>query len=64
MAGRALVVKVDTDLYPALASRYNVSGIPNFVVLYAGRVVMQQAGVAHHTQMENWLRSAAPAATA
>ena len=58
MAGRALVVKVDADRYPQLAARFNVRGIPHFVVLYGGRPVMQQAGVVSHQQMENWLRSA------
>jgi thioredoxin 2 len=61
MAGRAVVVKVDTEKTPDLAGRYNVRGIPNFVVLYEGRPVMQQAGVVDHTQMENWLKSAVPA---
>src|SRR5262245_2230913 len=32
MAGRAVVLKVDTDKHPALAARYDVRGIPNFVV--------------------------------
>jgi len=64
MAGQALVVKVDTDRYPELAARFKVRGIPNFVVLNAGRVVMQQAGVVQHTQMEQWLRSARPVTTA
>jgi len=64
MAGQALVVKVDTDRYPELAARFKVRGIPNFVVLNAGRVVMQQAGVVQHTQMEHWLRSARPVTTA
>jgi thioredoxin 2 len=59
MAGRAIVLKVDTERHPQLASRFNVRGIPNFVVLYGGRPVMQQAGVVDHGQMENWLRSAA-----
>jgi thioredoxin 2 len=62
MAGRAVVLKVDTEQYPDLAARYNVRGIPNFVVLYGGRPVMQQAGVVDHTQMEQWLSSAARAA--
>src|SRR5258707_14041971 len=56
MAGRAVVLKVDTDQYPEVAARYNVRGIPNFVVLYEGRPVMQQAGVVDHTQMENWVK--------
>jgi thioredoxin 2 len=57
MAGRAVVLKVDTDLHPALAQRFGVTGIPNFVVLKGGRPVFQHAGYAAHTQLEEWLRS-------
>jgi thioredoxin 2 len=64
MAGRALVLKVDTERYPELAARFNVRGIPNFVVLYRGKPIMQQAGVVNHLQMENWLQSAASASVA
>ena len=60
MAGKAVVLKVDTEKYPRLAARFNVRGIPNFVVLSGGRVVSQQAGVVTHDQMEQWLKSAAP----
>jgi len=60
MAGKAVVLKVDTEKYPQLAGRFNVRGIPNFVVLSGGRVVMQQPGVVSHDQMEQWLRDAAP----
>jgi thioredoxin 2 len=59
MAGKAVVLKVDSDKYPQLSARYNVRGIPNFVVLSGGRVVMQQAGMVGHDQMEQWLKSAA-----
>jgi thioredoxin 2 len=64
MAGQAIVLKVDTERYPELAARFNVRGIPNFVVLSGGRSVMQHAGVVDHQQMENWLKSAAPTAAA
>ncbi|HEY4950819.1 MAG TPA: thioredoxin domain-containing protein [Candidatus Acidoferrales bacterium] len=60
MAGRAVVLKVDTDKYPQLAARFQVSSIPNFVVLYGGRTVMQQPGLVDHNEMERWLKSAAP----
>jgi thioredoxin 2 len=60
MAGKAVVLKVDTEKYPQLAARFNVRSIPNFVVLSGGRVVSQQAGVVTHDQMEQWLKSAAP----
>ena len=58
MAGRALVLKVDTDRYPEVSARFNVRGIPNFVVLKNGQTVMQQAGVVDHQTMTRWLESA------
>lgn len=59
MAGKAVVLKVDTEKHPELAERFGVQGIPNFVVLSRGRTVFQQAGLAGHQQMEAWLRQAA-----
>ena len=61
MASKAVVVKVDTEKYPQIAGRFDVRGIPNFVVLSGGRVVTQQAGVVGHDQLERWLSSAAAA---
>ena len=60
MAGKAVVLKVDTEQNPQLAGRFQIRGIPNFMVFLGSRVVMQQAGVVGHEQMEQWLRSAAP----
>ncbi|MBW4026151.1 MAG: thioredoxin [Acidobacteria bacterium] len=59
MAGRAIVLKVDTEQHPQLAARFNVRGIPNFAVFHQGRKVVQQAGLVDHTQMEQWIRQAA-----
>ena len=64
MAGRAVVLKVDTDKNQQLAARYSVRGIPNFAVFSAGKLVQQQAGVVDHTVMENWLKSAVLAPSA
>jgi thioredoxin 2 len=58
MAGKAIVLKVDTEAHPELAARFGVQGIPNFVVLSGGKPVFQQAGLVGHEQMEQWLRSA------
>jgi thioredoxin 2 len=60
MAGKALVLKVDTETNAQLAARFNVRSIPNFVILSGGHVVRQQAGLVSHDQLEQWLRSAAP----
>jgi thioredoxin 2 len=58
MAGRAVVLKVDTERHPDLAARYRVESIPNIVVLSAGRVVRQHAGVVPAAEMMRWLASA------
>lgn len=60
LAGRAIVLKVDTEKNPQLAARFQVRGVPNFLILSGGRVVRQQAGVVNHDQLEWWLSSAAP----
>jgi thioredoxin 2 len=57
-AGKALVVKVDTEAHPALAARYQVRGIPNFAVFRGGQLVFQQAGLVGHDQMVKWLENA------
>ncbi len=54
-AGRALVLKVDTDANPALAARFNIQSIPNFIVLRGGQVAMQKAGVTPRSEMRRWL---------
>jgi thioredoxin 2 len=62
MAGQAVVIKVDTERHPQLASRFNIRGIPYLAVFFRGRPVLQQAGLVGHAQMESWLRTAAQAA--
>jgi len=58
MAGKAIVLKVDTEANPQLSARFQVRGIPNFAVLKGGKTVFQQAGLVGHEQMESWLRTA------
>jgi len=62
MAGKAVVLKVDSDAHPDLAGRYEVRGIPNFVVLKNGQVVSQQAGLVPAAEMKRWLEMARAAA--
>ena len=58
MAGRALVLKVDTERNQELAAQFRVQSIPNFVVLRNGQVVMQRPGLAPRAEMRRWLESA------
>ncbi len=62
MAGRALVLKVDTEKHPQLAAQFGVQGIPNFIVMKGGLLLYQQAGVVPSAQMKHWLvQAGAPA---
>jgi len=58
MAGKAVVLKVDTERVPELAARYNVRGIPNFGIFQNGNLVRQQAGVVPADQLKQWLELA------
>jgi len=58
MAGRALVLKVDTEREPALAGEFGVRGIPHFLVLKQGRPHSQHAGLVDHRQLQRWLEDA------
>jgi thioredoxin 2 len=59
LAGRAVVLKVDTEKFPELASRYKVQGIPNFAVFARGNLQFQQAGLVDANTMKSWLVRAA-----
>jgi len=59
-AGKALILKVNTEDYPQLAAQFGVQSIPNFVVLRRGRTVFQRAGLAPRSEMRRWLEAAAP----
>jgi len=54
LAGKALVLKVDTDALDDVARRYQISSIPNFAVFHGGRLVRQRAGAADARQLERF----------
>jgi thioredoxin 2 len=58
MAGQAIVLKVNTEEHPQLASEFNVQSIPNFAVLKGGILVSQQAGLVPSARMKEWLMKA------
>ena len=58
MAGRVIVVKVNSDRNPELAERFRVQSIPNFIVIRNGEVVLQQPGLVRREQMRHWLEMA------
>jgi thioredoxin 2 len=55
MAGRAVVLKVDTERHPEIASQYDVRSIPNFIVIKGGLLLSQHAGAVPSARMKEWL---------
>jgi len=58
LAGRVVVLKIDTEKYPELAARYQVQGIPNFAVFSRGKLHFQQAGLVDAATMKTWVERA------
>lgn len=52
MAGKALVVKINTEQEQALAAQYAVRSIPLFMIFVAGKLVWQQAGALNQRQLQ------------
>ena len=59
LAGRAIVLKVDTQKHPDLAARFRIQSIPNFAVFVRGSLQFQQAGLVDAGTMKSWLTRAA-----
>ena len=58
MAGRALVLKVDTQAHPELAELYQIRSIPHFMVFRGGKQFTQSSGLAPRSEMRLWLERA------
>jgi thioredoxin 2 len=58
MAGRALVLKVDTDAETVLAQRYQIRSIPHFIVFRGGTPRLQESGLVDQRTMVGWLEQA------
>ena len=59
VAGRAIILKVNTEEQQGLAAEFRIQSIPNFVVLNGGQVVIQRAGAAPLPEMRRWIEMAA-----
>ena len=51
LAGRAVVLKVDTERNPDLAARFQIRSIPTFGVFRGGRPVAMQPGLLRAPQL-------------
>jgi thioredoxin 2 len=57
-AGRLLVVKVNTDVDPAVGAAHRIQGIPTMAVFQGGREVARTSGARPAPQIEGFVRQA------
>jgi thioredoxin len=57
MSNRLQIVKIDTDKYPNLASRYQIQALPTLVLFKAGQPVDRIEGVVQAPQLIQYLQS-------
>jgi thioredoxin 2 len=62
LQGQGIVLKVDTEAQPQLASRFSIQSIPTFIVLQNGRPVGRRAGYTKAADLTSWVRSTGAAA--
>jgi len=55
LAGKAVLVKVNTESQPQLAARFGIRSIPNFKLFVGGEVKFDQAGALSAAQIEQLL---------
>jgi thioredoxin 2 len=60
-AGRALVLKVDTDANPELSQRYQIRSIPTIAIFQGGREATRASGVQPAATIEQLMARHAPA---
>ena len=61
-AGRLLVVKVNTDVDPAVGAAHRIQGIPTMAVFRGGREMARTSGARPAAQIEGFVRQALGAA--
>ena len=52
----ARIIKIDIDQYPAIASEYNVRGVPTLAIFKNGQLLWKESGVHDVNTLTNLLK--------
>ncbi|WP_462249377.1 thioredoxin [Ekhidna sp.] len=58
IGGKARIIKVDIDKNQAAARKYNVRGVPTFILFKAGKQIWRQSGAIPKHMLEQAIQSA------
>ena len=53
--GKLRVIKIDIDKNPALASQYQIQGVPTLVLFKEGKILWRQSGAMSSSQLSSLL---------
>jgi thioredoxin 2 len=59
-AGRLIVLKLNTEENPAAANRYEIQGIPTFILFRNGRPVGRRSGAMPKDVLASWVAQLEP----
>jgi thioredoxin 2 len=51
LAGKAVVLKVDTDAQPEVAGRFEIRSIPHFIVFKEGKPIVRESGARNQSAL-------------
>ena len=59
---KARIIKIDVDRNPTLANKYNVQGVPTFILFKKGKMLWRQSGMQLAQSLVNLLEKEAASA--
>ncbi|MCB0656986.1 MAG: thioredoxin [Saprospiraceae bacterium] len=59
---KARIIKIDVDRNPTLANKYNVQGVPTFILFKKGKMLWRQSGMQPAQSLVNLLEKEAASA--
>lgn len=57
MAGKLIVLKVDTEHEQGIAAEFRIQSIPHFIVFRDGQPVLRRSGAAPRLELRRWVES-------
>ena len=57
-AGKLKVCKINVDKYPSIAAKYNIKGVPTFIIFKDGEIIFRDFGAKSENQLKRIIKMA------